>query len=245
MEHIVKILENDALVTGISLIISVVVPIFVMIITLCVGGRRAKKESESKEAQFKETLKQNNLHHEDTLKKNDLYHKESMELQEENNRVSQLPFLFLNHDFKLENRNGRYTFPLEIINVGNGTALEISLKLESDEAWNIITGVPFVYKKQTSDGTQIYRFHDFLFTNALPVHSKASFSLVLMLYDNEEEVSQEDKPIGDEVKFTIKYKDTYYNEYGQDYMFQYSTKTGIGQVNSYLPYLIKKNAEEN
>lgn len=45
--------------------------------------------------------------------------------------------------------------------------------------------------------------------------------------------------------FSVKFKDTYYNEYEQDYMFQYSVALGIGRIESYLPRLVKKNMEIN
>lgn len=59
------------------------------------------------------------------------------------------------------------------------------------------------------------------------------------IFDNEKEVSQESNFLAGTVNFTIKYKDTYYNDYEQDYMFQYSAVSGIGRVKSELPRLIE------
>ncbi len=233
MECIINLLENEAFVNGISLIVSVTVPILVMIFTLCSQNKRAEREIESRREEFQETLK-----------KNDNYHQESIKLQEENSRISQLPFLVLNQDITIEKRGENYIFPLEIINIGNGIALEISVQTESDYGEKI-KGLPFVYKEEILEYTKIYRYIGFLFTNVLPTSSKASFELMLSIYENEEVLIQKDELSIGEVHFIIKYKDAYYNEYEQDYMFQYSAIIGVGRVESSLPRLVKKNIEIN
>lgn len=229
MKYMQNILENEALINGIFLIISVVLPIMVMIFTLRSQNKRLKEENEIKERQFKETLQ-----------RNDRYHDESVRLQGENNRISQIPFLFLNHDIKIGNRQGKHTFVLEIINIGNGTALDVSVKCESDREGSKVNGLPFVYKDQIYKRVEIYRYTGFLFTNAIPIDSKASFELLLDVYENDVEVPQEGNLLVGEVRFKIKYKDIYYNEYEQDYMFQYSLAIGVGRVESYLPRLVKQ-----
>lgn len=230
MKYSIEILGNNGLNNIISQIISAVVPILVMIVTLYVGGRRSKKEWRIKESQFKENLE-----------KNENYYQQNIWLQRENNRVSQMPFLFLNQDIKMEDRKGKYTFLPEVTNLGNGTALDINVKFESDKEENTIKGLPFVYKKQIDNRTEIYRYTEFLFTNVLPVNSKASFELLLDIYENGKQKEQNCDVIAGEVWFTIRYKDTYYNEYEQDYMFQYWAG-GIGRVESYLPHLLNKSS---
>lgn len=228
-EWITSILENVAVINGISLIISVVMPILVMICTLRSQNKRAKIEQKFKEKEFQETMQ-----------KNEKYHQESMQLQEESVRVSQRPFLFLNQDFEIGNRKGRHTFPLEITNLGNGTAFQIAVKWESGEIGNCINGLPIVCMERMVERIKIYRYTGYLFTNVLPVGSKASFELLLQVYDDGNEISQDNLTSG-KVQFSIKYEDSYCNEYEQDYMFIFSVATGIGRVESYLPRLVKKN----
>lgn len=210
---------------AISLIISIVIPILVMICTLCSQKKSAERERKLNEEQFKETLMVN-----------DKCHNESMQLQKDNNRVSQLPFLFLNQDFIIGNREGRFIFPLEITNLGNGVALDIKVKYKTENH-----RLPYVYKEQLYQREEYYRYTGFLFTNVLPVNSKASFELLLDIYENGKEVLQKDKIMSGTVCFSITYKDTYYNEYEQEYMFQYASGIGVGRVETYLPRLIKEN----
>ena len=117
------ILENVALVNGISLTISVLIPILVMVWTLRSENKRFKRQMEEAEKEFNKTL-QTEMEH----------YLGNMQLQKENSRVSQLPFLFLDPNIKLDERRERIIFPLKICNKGNGTALDIKVVSRPDGA---------------------------------------------------------------------------------------------------------------
>lgn len=238
MEGIMKILENQALINGISLIVSVAVPILVMVFTLRSQTKRFKKENKVKKKQFRKTLKKNDVHHE-----------ESMRMEKEKSRICQLPFLFLKKDVIIEDHQGICVFPLEITNIGSGTALDVSVetvkvKDENDKEGSVLGGMPFVHKEIKFGNVKIYRYTSFLSTNAIPVNSNAMFKLSLNLYKNGLEISQEDHFLTGEVEFAIKYKDIHYKKYRQKYMFQYGRGIGVAKVESYLPHLIKKDSKK-
>ena len=227
------ILENVALVNGISLTISVLIPILVMVWTLRSENKRFKRQMEEAEKEFNKTL-QTEMEH----------YLGNMQLQKENSRVSQLPFLFLDPNIKLDERRERIIFPLKICNKGNGTALDIKVVSRPDGAGKGIgAGLAFVYKEKMGENINIYRYTGYLFTNALPVNSEAEFELLLDSYNERQGNLRADQNIGGTVCFSIKYKDTYYNEYEQQFMFQYSYAYGVGRCESYLPQLVKQHTD--
>ena len=232
-EIMIKMLENTALINGISLIISVLIPILVMVCTLRSENKRFERQMKEAEKEFKKTL-QTEMEH----------YSGNMQLQKENSRVSQLPFLFLDPNIKLGERMGSIIFPLKICNKGNGTALDIRVVSRPDGAGKGIgAGLAFVYKEKMGENINIYRYTGYLFTNVLPVNSEAEFELLLDSYNERQGNLRADQNIGGTVCFSIKYKDTYYNEYEQQFMFQYSYSYGVGRCESYLPHLVKQHTD--
>jgi hypothetical protein len=227
MLWIKKVIENQALMSGLMVIGSNFVPILIMICTFRFQKKRYQEEFRIREKEFQ-----------DTIERNEKYHQESMSIQEENNRISQIPYLLLNRDFKIGTRKENYIFPLEIKNIGNGIALDIKIKWEEDRQGDRCQGLPYVYQRQISEYIEYYRYSDFLSTNVLQINAQASFELLLDIC-NEEMLLREKGMVSSEVCFTIAYKDAYYNEYEQKYMFQYSTGIGIGRVETYVPQLMK------
>lgn len=211
-------LGSDAVFNTISLLISVVVPVFIMKHTIRNEKKMAEEDAKVKEEQFNKEI----------------------ELREEKNRISQLPFLFLNTDIKLGKRDGRCLFPLEFINVGNGVALDITVVIKDEDEANKVYMGPCVCINKTCNKEHLYRYTDYMFTNALPVNSKSSFEVTLALYENGEELSQDDTAIADTICLLVNYKDAYYNEYIQEYKINYSVGIGVGQVKSELPVQVNR-----
>lgn len=224
-----NLLKNEEIRYLISIILSILVPMIIMEITRKSDEKISKIELRSSQEQFKATLQNS-----------EKQHIENMESQEINNRISVLPFLFLNQNLKLDKRDGRLIFPLEITNLGNGVALDINIKFTIDKNGGI-GRFPYVYKKQISEYLELYMYTGFLYTNVLPVNSKASFELLLNIYEDGKELIQENITTFGEVLFTITYKDSYYNNYEQKYMFQYGLGMHVGRVESYLPCLVENN----
>lgn len=214
-----NLLGNDAVFNTISLLVSVAVPVFIMKHTIRNEKKMAEEDAKVKEEQFNKEI----------------------ELREEKNKVSQLPFLFLNTDIKLGKRDGRCLFPLEFINVGNGVALDITVVIKDEDEANKVYSGSCVCVNKKCNKEFLYRYTDYMFTNALPVNSKSSFEVTLALYENGEELSQEEPMIADTICLLVKYKDAYYNEYIQEYMINYSVGIGIGRVESGLPKQIYKD----
>ncbi len=216
------LLNNIPLVNGISLIIAIVIPLVVMSCTLHSQSKQYKAEMKARDSQFKNFLQQSAKNH-----------SESLLAKANSDRIAQQPFLSIGQVIHEGKRNGHKTFSIEVENLGNGVALDISVATETgNHDW------PVVYMNSLCSDSKEYWYTDVLSSNVLPINAKAEFEILLMCFTDGNEESQEGMVFSDCVYFSIKYKDAFLNDYKQQYKFEYNTSRGIGIIASGLPELI-------
>lgn len=218
-----EILMSDAFWNFLAIIVSFVI----VEITLS-----AERKMNGTNLDIQRNQYQNKLENEERL------HKESIELEKEQVRANLLPFLKLNRNIEIGQRNKKHVFPLQIKNCGNSGAFDIRVEYKFREE---TIDFPFVYKEQCGIETKYYHYCDFLFDNVLSVGESASFGFILNYYENGKPNSNREGPAAGEIRFAIYFKDSLYNQYKQEYMIQFSTNVGCGRVESYLPELVKMN----
>lgn len=221
MECIKIILNNETFWHFITVISSFII----VMITL---SSERKNNRESIEVQRKLQKEQHQI--------NERLHKESLQLEKEQVRANLLPYLKLEQKIKIGQRNGYYVFPLIITNWGNSGAFDVKVEYKVLDN-NLI----YVYKHKLCDNIDYYQYTGFLSDNVLPVGYSGSFELCLDNFRNGEHFQKNEKVTIGEVHFSILFKDSLYNQYRQNYMFQYDSKDGCGRVESYLPQLIEGN----
>lgn len=161
-------------------------------------------------------------------------HNESLQAEKEQVRANLLPFLKLEQEIKIGQRGGYYVFPLTITNLGNSGAFDVNLEYKVSDNNHLC----YVYKDELCDDVDYYQYTGFLFDNVLPVGHSGSFEILLDSFRNGERLQKSDKVAIGEVHFSVLFKDSLYNQYRQEYMFQYNSKSVCGRVESYLPQLI-------
>lgn len=219
VEALKKIVENQIFWNFISSI----VPIIVMIITLRFEEKKNIKNAEIQKEQLNKQLEEEKI-----------LHKQSLELEKKEVRANLLPFLKLERDIKIFQRHGHYCFALKIINIGNGGAFDVCVRYKTDGI-----DASYLYKIEFLENAEYYHYAGFLFQNVLKVGDYGEFEISLHSYENGKSIQQ--KNTSGTVLFTIMYKDSLFNIYSQEYMFNYNLTNGIGRVETYLPKMISEN----
>ena len=112
--------NNNGILDFIGLVLSTIIPIYIMNKTLKHEKKAAKQDAIEREQQYQETLKIAEQHHIEQLK-----------AQEDINRVAIMPYLTI-ENISVKRQNGRIIFPISFKNIGNGTAINLTTKyLES------------------------------------------------------------------------------------------------------------------
>ena len=160
-------------------------------------------------------------------------HNENLHVTSEQVRATLFPFLKLEQKITIGQRGEQILFPLKVTNLGNSGALDVQIEFKaSDEL-----GFLYVDKCKRFDRTDYYLYTDVLYDNVLPVGYSGSFEILLASYKEGEGLIKSEA-FG-EVHFSILYKDSLYNQYRQEYMFQYGTDRKCYRIESYLPQLIE------
>jgi len=143
-------------------------------------------------------------------------HSESLAKQQEQNRISALPFFVLTkHGIKpYVNSRGLLVFHITLTNKGNGTAIHLTADTRRDGG-NSNTLRMRMYDSPVA----IYEYHyPFSVVNTIVQPGEASsFEMSCTFKLNEEYVA-------DQVKFTILFSDMYFNEYKQEFTFLFQKK---------------------
>ena len=221
MECIKNILNNEVFWHFVTVVTSFI------IVEITLSSER-KNNRESIEMQEKQQKEQQQI--------DERLHNESLQVEKEQVRVNLLPFLKLEQEIKIGQRNGYYAFPLTITNLGNSGAFDVKVEYKV-----LDNHLCYVYKDELCGDVDYYQYTGFLFDNVLPVGHSGSFEILLDSFRNGEHLQKSDKVAIGEVHFSVLFKDSLYNQYRQEYMFQYDSKSGCGRVESYLPQLIAEN----
>lgn len=176
-----------------------------------------------------------NRYHKEAIEEEKKLHDESIEIEKRQIRANLLPFLILNQNIELGRRDGHYTFPLKITNIGNGGAFDITV-----DCIDSIHNDYYVYKEDYGKTIYYYNYSGFLYRNCLTFNESAEFEFVLNNQIDGRNFSPIEKPIAGSIFFKLLFKDALYNQYEQEYMIMYSTYGGCGRIESYLPQLVSK-----
>ena len=220
---------------------SVVIPILVCWITLFYTNRNSEK-----------ALKIQDSNHRENLELSEKKYQEQLAINNENERLSHLPYLYLIPKYK-ENRfeskmvkidePNIFSLPFDLINKGAGTAFSISLKYLRNNRESINNNTPTVALQPPLDN-----HHDFLGvrepidTDVLPVDEQTEFYLYLSALNEKSESIEPRTNL--KWEFEITFSDIQERKYSQRYTFFTSTNNSlIYRVNAEMPQLIDKTNE--
>lgn len=214
--------------TGIIELIGVIMSPIISLIILFVTLRHDKK-------QFEIQTENQEIEHKKDLQIMEQKHVQSLKQQSEINRIAAMPYLVLDKEISLYTEGDRLYFVLSFFNKGNGTAIELTGKYDekiSDDLcpmcktfWAVYgCACPFDYETSVVRPDNNCRFE---------------------LYQN---IINEGEFKCDKVKFTILYKDMYFNQYEQTFMFWFekngkNSHVEIVRVSTCSPILVKGFSE--
>lgn len=148
--------------------------------------------------------------------------------KEENvrNAISIMPYFKMLDDVEVKQRtvfeNQKILeFPIELINIGNGTAINVSVLTKSDDTRSIVFQDDFGEKKI------IYSYNSFMFNNIV----RCSESTIFGIYCN-----NHDLPC--RVFIKVKFQDMMLRTYEQEFSFRYQfgkNENKLMRVESYTP----------
>lgn len=118
--------SDKGLLDFMGLILSMVIPIYIMNRTIKHEKKEAKQDAIEREQQYQENLKIAEQHHIERLKS-----------QEEINRVSIMPYITI-ENISVKTENDRVVFSILFKNIGNGTAINLTTKY--------LEKIPFFHK---------------------------------------------------------------------------------------------------
>ncbi len=202
-------LRDSGILDLLSIALSTLIPLIILYTTL----------KHSKE-QFGLQLKQQLKEHLENIEKMEYQHKEIMQQQSECNRIAAMPYLIIDKsDITISKENNTIYFNIPFKNIGNGTAIKLTGKYLSNlseaylspmcETLSSVYGCasPFDYE------TDVLKANDISY---------------IMLYQL---LIKPNTPVNcDEVTFKILFKDMYYNQYEQQFMFLFNNNTLDGSI---------------
>lgn len=221
--QIIKELHTCGIIDLIGVIISPIISLIILFLTL----RHDKKH-------FEIQMRNQERDHNENLQIMEQEHIQSLKQQNEINRIAVMPYLVLDKEISLYTQRDRLYFGLSFFNKGNGTAIELrgkyNEKLSDDlcpmckTTWAIYgCACPFDYE-----------------TSVVRPDNKCKFDLYQDII-NEGMFSLK----CDKVEFSILYKDMYFNQYEQTFMFWFwnngeNSQMEITRVSTCSPILVKE-----
>lgn len=221
--QIIKELYAFGIIDLAEVLISPIISLIILFLTL----RHDKK-------QFEVQIRNQEREHKETLQIMEQEHIQSLKQQSEINRIAAMPYLLLDKEISVYIEKDILYFALSFFNKGNGTAIELTgkynEKLSNDlcpmckTSWAIYgCACPFDYE-----------------TSVVRPDNKCRFDLYQDIIN--EGMS---KLNCDKVEFTILYKDMYFNQYEQTFMFWFwdnneNSQIEITRVSTCSPTLIKE-----
>ncbi len=196
----------------VSLLISVLVPIFVMFITLHSEKKRHTSDVQRLQKE-----------HDQILRQSQEQHNEVLSLQKEVNRVAVMPYLEIQKAITAYPEPNGIVFEIDFTNVGNGTAIELTGSYFTKDDFTCCLS-------QTATALYICGI-PFDFTTSV-VSPKGQCKLGIKRLSKEKELN-----FSDEVHFGIKYVDMFQNHYEQRFMFSFVSDKSLEilRVQTYSP----------
>ena len=212
-------LNQESIISLITCLMTVTASVITIFITVSNSNRNQRQAIELQ-----------NQHFEDSLIEQEKIYNLTRDGEELRNRISMMPYFKIIDDIKVteETTSIGHTileFPINLINIGNGTAINI-FPVSEERAHE-----SFVYMGKYADKEIKYKVNSPVYDNIARCNEYAKFGI----YCNKHEFPSE-------VFFKIRFKDMMERTYEQKFFFQYkfgSYHNEVLRVESYTPILVE------
>lgn len=223
LQHI-KVLYDSGVLELIAIISSPIISLIILYFTL----KHDKK-------QFKIQLNNQKSEHAESIRLMCEQHNQSLNEQKESNRISAMPYFVMSKNTWFFKINNSLRFTIYFSNEGNGTATSIRGKYINNSNIGLMCETPTAYYNCRTP---------FDFTKSVVKPNGHCHIVMDQTIEPTETKPQMANSLGDEINFSIEFKDMYNNTYEQSFMFQIlyeNDKPKIGRAESYVPNLIVTN----
>ncbi|MGN2338090.1 hypothetical protein ACTFIN_08175 [Clostridium cagae] len=206
---------RDHLIDIITCIITSLTSFITIFLTIRNTNKNQEKTTEIQNKHFYQSLKEQQRIFELNKKEENL-----------RNAIAIMPYLKMLDDVEVKQRTvlENHTileFPIELVNIGNGTAINVSVLTKNDEAKSI------VFQEDFGDRKIIYIYNSFMFDNIVKCNELTTFRICC---DNH------DLPC--RVLIKIKFQDMMLRTYEQEFSFMYQFnkyENKLMRIESYTP----------